>query len=135
MQAAVRGTPLHHAADSGKVHRTNDPAITECVAVAVLKVRHGRIVLVADERNRTGIATERRARERKARTGANEGMLERCPPGTIFAAVVDFIENDKRAVCQMCQGVRIQRDLLVRRHDAVDIRRDDGSVGDQRGSR
>ena len=97
VDGAVRRAPLHLAADPREVHRPHDAAVAQRVAVAVLEVRDGLVGLVAHERDRPGVAAERRARQGQAPGALAERDPQALAPRLVLARVVDLVEDDDGA--------------------------------------
>ena len=119
------GAPAHLAGVDEEDHRAHD-AVGEraAIAVGVVGAREADAVLVRvvlDERDRGGVAAERRARQQQAARGAPIRLAQGVAPAERIAAVVHLVEDDEgaRVVDEALVHGCLHRDLRVRHGDAV----------------
>ena len=121
------GAPAH-LAGVGQEDNRPDHAVLQRGPVAVHVVRGAalaaaRLVDVGDERDRVGVAAERRAGQRQPAAGRLERLLDRLAPGQRVARVVDLVEDDQGAAVLSALPVqrRVRRDLRVGDGHAVEV--------------
>ncbi len=119
--SAVWGHPLHRPAEAGEEHRTDDAAVAERIAVAVLDVRHDLVVVVPHEGNRTSVTAEGRTGQGEAPGRPLERQRYAVAPRSLLAGVMDLVEDHESALDQRRKRLRRRPDLLIGGHDSVDV--------------
>ena len=126
VERAVGRGPLHVAVDAGEVDGPHDPPVGQRLAVAVLVVGRGLVELVADERDRPGVAAERRARQASRRAARLEGEPHRRRPRPARRRRGGSRRRSTNAPSASRRSTAaLRRHLLVGGDDAVHVRRAD----------
>ena len=95
------GAPAHLAGVGQEDHRPDDPVLQR-VRVTVDVIGGAapgpvQLLVIADERDRVGVAAERRAGQRDPPPGRVERLPDRVAPGHSVPGVVDLVEDDQGA--------------------------------------